>query len=268
MTANPRFIDTHAHLDSESFSGKVAETVEAAASVGVDTIVNVGYRPSVWPSTLALVDRFPAIACMLGIHPNHADEATSANLDSLRELVERTRPVAIGEIGLDFYREHASSAVQMRAFEAQLHLAERASLPVVIHQRAAEDVILPYLERWSQRVQFVLHSFEGTRAFFEKALGLGMVFGVGGLATRAQSADLRAFVAEMAADRFVLETDSPYLKPAGIRGTRNSPANIPRIASLVAEVRGVSVDDVARQTTANALRFFPRLAERRDDVGL
>jgi TatD DNase family protein len=259
MTASapsPRFIDTHAHLDDDAFRDDVETVIARAAAAGVHRIVNIGYRPENWQSTLDLARRFPAVAFTLGLHPNHAEEAGEPVWTELRRLINENRPVAIGEIGLDYYRDYAPKAMQLRVFDRQLEMAAEFGLPVVIHQRAAEHDVRSALRIWNGPTPWILHSFDGSAEFAHEALAAGAYLGVGGLMTRASSGDVRAILAEAPLDRLLLETDSPYLVPRGVKNRRNEPANVPIIADVLADARKISIAEVAHQTSANAARVF------------
>jgi len=250
------FIDTHAHLDDESFEGEIDAIVARAKAVGVDRIVNIGYRPARWRTTLALAQKHPQIRFTVGLHPNHADEDAEPLWTELRRLINETRPIAIGEIGLDYYRDYASKATQLRVFDRQLALADDMKLPVVIHQRDAEDDLFGFLRQRTGGVPWILHSFDGSERLADEALATGCYLGVGGLMTRAGSAALRAILKDAPLDRLMLETDSPYLVPRGVKNRRNEPANIPLIAEALAVFRGAPLEEIALQTTANAERVF------------
>lgn len=252
----PRFIDTHAHLDDEAFAGDAAAVVARAVAAGVGRIVNIGYRPAGWRTTLELAYHHPEVSYTLGLHPNHADEDAEPIWAELRRLINENRPVAIGEIGLDYYRDYAPKATQLRVFDRQLQIAAEFGLPVVIHQREAENDVRTVLRSWSGATPWVLHSFDGSRDFAEEAIERGAFIGVGGLMTRAGSSELRSILADIPLDRLLLETDAPYLLPRGVKNRRNESSNIPLIAAALADLRGITIDEIAATTTANANRVF------------
>lgn len=258
MTDGPtaRFVDTHAHLDDVSFNDDVDEVIERARASGVSRIVNIGYRPAIWGSTIALGRRFPSVSYTLGLHPNHADEDAEPVWNELRRLMKEARPVAIGEIGLDYFRDYASKATQLKVFERQLALASEFGLPVVIHQRAAESDMRDVLRANSGGPRWVLHSFEGSAGFLDEALAAGAMIGVGGLMTRAGSAELRETLRRVPIDRILLETDSPYLVPRGVKNRRNEPATIPVIARELAVLLERPIDEIAARAMENADRVF------------
>ena len=177
----PALIDTHAHLDDDQFDGDVGDVLKRARSVGVARVINVGYRPGRWQSTLALASSCPEIAYTLGLHPHHVDEWSPPVEAELERLLQETSPVAVGEIGLDFYRNLNPPNLQRTVFERQLSIAANFHLPVVIHQRAAEADVMEVLASFPSNLVCILHSFDGTRELVEFGSSRGYYFGVGGL---------------------------------------------------------------------------------------
>jgi TatD DNase family protein len=253
------FIDTHAHLDSEQFERDREAVIHRAAAASVERIINIGYSPATWESTLALASQHAMMSFTLGMHPQHAEEWSPASRARLVELLDTTPVVAVGEIGIDLFRDGAPLDLQRRVFEEQLDIAAERDLPVVIHQRAAEQEILDILRRRDRSVRCVFHSFEGSAEMAQFGLDRDYLFGVGGLMTRKSQDSLRGILADIPLEHILLETDAPYLVPAGMRDRRNEPANIPVIAERFAALRGISVEQVATVTTGNASSVF-RLA--------
>lgn len=256
----PAAIDTHAHLDDEQFGDEVGAVIERAVMAGVHRIVNIGFRPDKWRSTLALAETFPEVDYALGLHPHHAEEWSPLVESELRTLLTATAPVALGEIGLDYVRNINSKELQCRVFERQLQIAEEAALPVIIHQRGAEADLIHILGNAPPGLGCVLHSFDGTEKLAEFASARGYFVGVGGLMTRPNSGALRAVLKDVPVGLFLLETDAPYLVPSGVKQRRNEPANIPTIAHRLADLTGMPVDRVIAQCTENAERLFGTLA--------
>lgn len=248
-------VDTHAHLDLADFDGDRGAAIARARDAGISAIVIIGYSPERWASTATLVSEEPMVVRTVGIHPNHAGEWS----DSMPARIEReaadARVVGIGEIGLDFYRDHANPAMQRVAFAEQVRLARRLDLPVVIHQRAAEDDVIEILESEGP-VRGVMHCFSGDALFAARCLALGLYLGVGGVSTYKSGGDIREALAAAPLDRVILETDSPYLAPQGHRGTRNEPAFIVRAAETLASVREATMAEIAEATTKNAVALF------------
>jgi TatD DNase family protein len=252
----PTFVDTHAHLDDDQFASDIEDVIVRSAEAGVEKIVNIGYEPSKWETTIALGRRFPNVSFTLGLHPRSADQYSNELLNELESRIVDSGAVAIGEIGLDLFRSGPAVELQTEAFEAQLSIASNLDLPVVIHQRAANEPLHRVLERASPAVRCVLHSFEGDQRLIDLGLERGYFFGVGGLMTRERNQYLCEFLSQIPLDRMLLETDSPYLVPAGVKAKRNEPANVPFIASKLSELLGIEVDDVANTTTRNAIDIF------------
>lgn len=253
---SPTFIDTHAHLDDGQFERDLDAVLTSARAVGVRHVINIGYRPERWETTIALAARSAMVSFTLGVHPHHADEWSDETGRRLQAVATEHTPVAIGEIGLDYFRDFSDREAQRRALAAQLELASRLGLPVVFHLRGDVESDLLAILRDAPPVPAVFHSFDGSADLADFALERGDFFGVGGLATRPSSTRLREIVARLPLDRIVLETDSPYLAPASVRDRRNSPVNIPVIARSLAELKSAPIEQVAAATTANAVRFF------------
>ncbi len=252
----PPLVDTHCHLDDEVYDEDLDDILEQSRSRGVCRWINVGFAPHRWCPTLRLAERIPGMSYMLGVHPGHADEWSPVIRDRLLSLIEASRPVAIGEIGLDFFRGETNTSAQERAFQEQLDLAIQHELPAVIHMRAAEDEVLMLLRNRQVLPSLVFHSFEGDPQLRDFVLERGAAIGFGGLATRTSAADLRKIIRTIPLEQIVLETDSPYLIPRGGRGRRNVPGNVAVIARALAQLFGVSPASVAGTTTRNAERIF------------
>jgi TatD DNase family protein len=249
-------IDTHIHLDLEPFADDLDDVIAASRTAGVSRWINVGFNEERWKTTLDLTERYDGLFAMLGLHPGSADDWSPALIDGLGKLARDRRPVAIGEIGIDLYWRRDNLEIQVEAFRAQLDLAARLELPAVIHMRNADEAMLEVLTRHQALPHIHFHSFDGGAELRDWAAHHGATIGVGGLITRKGTDDLRAWVSGLDRDRVVLETDAPYLKPRGIRGTRNQPAFMVKSARLLAELWNTDLDSVARTTSANAERIF------------
>jgi len=258
MNQSSYLIDTHAHLDDGQFPD-VDAVIDLAVQQSVTRIINIGYGPERWESTIALARRRPEIGVVLGIHPLDADQFSPAIFDELVARINEVNPVGIGEAGIDLFRDGPSLKLQRDAFMAQIDLALARNLPLVIHQRSAETEVLEMLRAADPALRVVLHSFDGSAASIGLALERGWFIGVGGLMTRVASSGLRELIRTLPRSAIVLETDSPYLVPAGIKNRRNHPGNIPIIAQALADVRREAVEDIVQTTTENAIRAFPGL---------
>ena len=222
-------------------------------------IINVGYNAETWPTTLALADTHPGVFACIGLHPNDADAWNIALIPTLRRLHAHPKVVAVGETGLDYYREHAAPAVQREAFVAQIALARSLHRPVVIHHREAYADLLEILRADVEAhgpLHGVLHAFSGDAGFAADLLALGLHLGIGGPVTFKNAAALHDAVRAIPLDRILIETDSPYLAPHPRRGRRNEPAYVALVAAKIAALKGLPTEDVAAATTGNAAAFF------------
>jgi TatD DNase family protein len=244
-------IDTHAHLDA---CAEPAEALVARArAAGVDRVVSVGSGIDSCRATLAIAEREDGVFAALGVHPHQAGSPDADRLDELRALLAHDRAVAVGETGLDFYREYAPHDRQRTLFAAQLELAVKLELPVVIHSRAASDETASALASFSGAV--ILHCFSSPE-LLPVALERGYYMSFAGNVTYPKAEDLREAARQVPADRILVETDSPYLAPQGHRGRPNEPANVVHTVAVLAAARGEPPDELAAQIDANAAAVF------------
>jgi len=242
-------IDTHAHLEPESASA----VLERARAFGVDRVIVVATTIAGAHEAVALAERHDGVYACLGIHPHNAGAPDAERLDELRSLLSHERVVAVGETGLDYFREHAAHDVQLRVFEAQVALAEELSKPVVIHTREADDDTLSVLMRTDGTV--VLHCFSSP-ALLGPALERGWYVSFAGNVTYPKARALRDAARQVPSDRLLAETDSPYLAPQPVRGKVNEPANVMHTLAALAEARDEDAGGLARQIDANATIAF------------
>ena len=266
--------DTHCHLDFESFHDDIEAVIARAAEAGVTRLIVPSLDLDNAAAVLALAERFPGVYAAVGVHPNSAAGWCDQWIDRLRELAQHPKVVAIGEIGLDYYWDKTPPETQHRALTQQLELAVELGLPVIIHNREASADVVRLLSdlvtRHSSPVtppRGVLHSFSADWHTAESALALGYHLGFTGPLTYKKADDLRAIAARVPLDRILIETDAPFLAPHPHRGRRNEPAYVRHAAERLAEVRGVSLDEIAATTTANAVRLFERLNDRVQEPG-
>ena len=244
-------IDTHAHLDA--CADPAAAVVARARAAGVERIVAVGSGIESCRETLAIAHAHPGVWAALGIHPHQAADEDANRLDELRELLADERAVAVGETGLDFYRDYAPRDRQRDLFARQLDLAVELGKPVVVHTRAADDETAAALETFAGTV--VLHCFS-SRELLPMALERGYYVSFAGNVTYPKAGELREAAGEVPADRLLAETDSPYLSPQPRRGRPNEPANVVHILAVLAEARGEDAGALAAQLDANAASAF------------
>ncbi len=251
------FTDSHAHLDDSQYNGDRDEVIERAAAAGVDYIVNAGSNPKDNALVAELSGKYPGVYAAVGIHPHHAAEATEADFVELRKLASLEKVTAIGETGLDYFRNLAPADAQKRVFKRCLGLAKELALPIILHSRDAEDDSIEILRSENaQECGGVLHCFNGSIKMRDEALRLGFYIAVGGAVTFPKADALREAVKGIPMSRLLLETDCPYLAPASVRGKRNEPANILEIAKKVSEVLGRPLNEIEASSTSNAGYLF------------
>ncbi|QDM00153.1 TatD family deoxyribonuclease [Rhodopseudomonas palustris] len=254
-------VDSHCHLDFPDFADDLAGIVARAEASGVGRMVTISTRVRKLPDLLAIAERFPNVYCSVGTHPHHADEEDGITTDELVELAQHPKVVAFGEAGLDYFYEMGSREAQARGFRAHIAAARETGLPLVIHTREADENCGKILEDEMGKGAFraVLHCYTGGRDLAMQAIDLGLTISFTGIITFKKSQALRDLAAELPADRIMVETDSPYLAPGKYRGKRNEPSYVVETAKVMAEVRGVSLDEIARQTTENFFRLFGKV---------
>ena len=250
-----RLVDSHAHLDFPQFDADRETVIERAREAGLVAILNVGVDLASSRAAVALAEQHDFIYAAVGVHPHDAKTVTPAVLDRLRELARHPKVVAIGEIGLDYYRDLSPRPVQRRAFAQQLALAAELGLPVVVHSREAHGDVLDALRDW-QGSGGVLHSYSAGPKRLEEVIALGFYIGLSGPITFPKARRLRAVAAAVPLDRLLVETDCPYLTPVPYRGRRNEPAYVRYVAEAVAHARGATIEAVAQATAENVQRLF------------
>lgn len=247
-------VDTHVHLDDEAFAADRPTVIERAVATGVATMVAIGTSVESSRRVLALSEQFPQVRAALGIHPHEAGRVAADAVEMLAALVGHSSVVAVGETGLDFFRDYAPRPAQAGLFRAHLTLARKVGLPVVIHCRDAYPEVLAILDEFLE-VTAIFHAFSGSREVAADCVRRGHYLAFGGPLTFRHTHQVEAARA-VPLDRVLLETDAPSLAPRPFRGRRNEPAHLRLIAERLAEVRGLSLDEVAAATTDNARRVL------------
>ena len=261
-------IDSHCHLDFPDFSGELDAVIGRARAVGVGRMVTISTRIKRHGDLLAIAERYDDVFCSIGTHPHNAHEELDVTIDEIVHMTEHRKVVAIGEAGLDYHYDYSPRDAQERGFRNHVAAARATGLPLVIHSREADDDMARILEEEMGKGAFkaVLHCFTGGRALAERAIALGLSISFTGIVTFKKSDELRTIAAALPTDRILVETDAPYLAPGRYRGKRNEPSYVTETAKVLAETRGISADELARQTTDNFFRLFsktprPMLAE-------
>lgn len=262
-------IDTHCHLDAAEFDADRMAVADSARAAGVGRIVIPAIEKANFAIVRDLAHGFEGGAYALGIHPLYVGRAQDSDLDALRAAVEAALPdprfVAIGEIGLDFFVAEIASGEprerQERFYAAQLDMAAEYGLPVLVHVRRSQDILLKYLRRKPGVPGGIAHAFNGSAQQAQAFVDLGFALGMGGAMTYTRALQIRRHATDIGLEHLVLETDAPDIPPAWLHepNRRNAPDQLPRIAAELASVRGIGIDDVVAATTATARRVLPRL---------
>jgi len=248
-------VDSHCHLDAAEFDADRAEVVARARAAGVLRQIVPAVTAASWPRLREVCRTTPGLYPAYGLHPLFLAEHEDRHLQELQGWIERERPVAIGECGLDYFVEGLDPATQQRIFDGQLRLARDHALPVIVHARRAVDAVLASLRRFAP-LRGVVHSFSGSPDQARRLWDMGFLIGLGGPLTYERAQRLRRLVADMPLECLLLETDAPDQPDAGIRGQRNEPARLRTILATVAALRGEDPAHVASVTSANAARLF------------
>jgi TatD DNase family protein len=255
-------VDSHCHLDFPDFADELEAVVARARAAKIERMVTISTRVRRQAALLAITERFPEVYCSIGTHPHYAHEEADI---SAAELVTASRAekkvVAIGEAGLDHHYDNSPRELQERGFRTHIGAARDTGLPLIIHSRDADDDTARILEEEMGKGAFaaVLHCFTGGRELARRAVALGHFISFTGILTFKNSEDLRSIAAELPSDRILVETDAPYLAPGKYRGKRNEPAFVVETAKVLAEVRGVSFETIAQQSTVNFYRLFAKV---------
>ncbi|RDJ20340.1 TatD family deoxyribonuclease [Bosea caraganae] len=251
-------IDTHCHLDFPDFAEDLAGYVARAEAAGVKRMVTISTRVARFEAYRTIAERFPAVWCSVGTHPHNAHEELDVSAEQLAKLSEHPRCVAIGEAGLDYHYDKSPREAQAQGFRTHIAAARMTQLPLVIHARQADEDVIAILREEMAKGAFpaILHCFTAGPELARVGVELGLYVSFSGILTFKTSEDLRRIAAAVPLDRLLVETDAPYLAPVPFRGKQNQPAYVVETAKTLAEVRGMSLDEMAGVTTANARRCY------------
>lgn len=254
-------VDSHCHLDFPDFAAELDAVVDRARAAGIGRLVTISTRVKRHAQVLAIAERFPEVFCSVGTHPNHAHEELDIDAKVLIGIAKHPKVVAIGEAGLDYFRNTSPRDAQAAGLRQHIAAARETGLPLVIHSRDCDADMAQTLKEESGKGAFpaVLHCFTGGRDLAFTAIELGHYVSFTGILTFKNSVALREIAAALPADRVMVETDAPYLAPGPYRGKRNEPAYMVETAKVLADARGVSLEEITRQTTENFFRLFNKV---------
>ena len=249
--------DTHAHYDDEAFDPDRDELLAGMESAGIGRIVNVGASLDGVRASQELADRYPFIFAAAGVHPDHVGDLNDEQMQWMYELCSREKTVAVGEIGLDYYWDKESHELQKKWFAAQLAMAKETDLPVIIHSRdAAQDTFDMMKKEHAGTTGGVIHCFSASAQMALEYVKLGYYIGIGGVVTFKNARVMKEVAAAVPLEKILLETDCPYLAPAPHRGKRNSSLLLPLVSAQIAQIKGVTQEEVEQVTYENAERLF------------
>ncbi|MDD2927503.1 MAG: TatD family hydrolase [Candidatus Omnitrophica bacterium] len=248
-------VDTHCHLDFPVFDQDRDEVIRRAKAQGIDYMVNIGSSLEGSRRSVELAQKYAPVYATVGIHPHEADDFSREIEKEIKDLAKKEKVVAIGEIGLDYFKGYSRKENQLPLFSTLIKLAKELSLPLVIHTREAQADTLRIL-KGALPVKGVVHCFSGDKGFLKECLDLGFLVSFTCNLTYKKADTLREIIKSVPLESLLLETDAPYLAPEGLRGKRNEPAQVRPLAELVAGLKGLKFEELARVTTENARRFF------------
>lgn len=251
------YFDSHAHLDDRRFNKDREYYIQTAKREGIRYILNSGESIRASKAGIDLAEKYDFIYAAVGIHPHGAKRVNEGTYKIIEDLSKHEKVVAIGEIGLDYYRDLSPRHIQKQVFKRQMQLAERVDLPIIVHDRDAHEDTFDMLEKYfCKEAGGVLHSYSGSVEMAYKIIDLGLYLSISGPITYNSARKTVEVVKEIPLEHILIETDSPYLTPVPYRGKTNHPALVKYVAKKIAEIKGVSVEEVAKQTTENAKKLF------------
>jgi TatD DNase family protein len=251
------FIDTHVHLNADQYENDVNEVINRALEAGVEKMVVIGFDRKTINKALELTEEYPFIYAVVGWHPVDAIDCTEEDLEWIESLAANPKVVGIGETGLDYYWDKSPKDVQQELFRKQIRLAQKVNLPIIIHNRdATADVVRILKEEEAEITGGIMHCFGGSVETAKQCIEMNFMISLGGPVTFKNARMPKEIATEISLDHLLIETDAPYLTPHPYRGKRNEPAFVTLVAEEIAKLKGLSVDEVATRTTANAIKIF------------
>ena len=250
-------IDTHVHLNADQYDEDLQEVIDRALEEGIDRMFVVGFDTNTIERTMKLIDQYDFIYGIIGWHPVDAIDCTEERLQWIEELSKHPKIIGIGEMGLDYHWDKSPKDIQKEVFRKQIALAKRVQLPIIIHNReATQDCVDILKEKNASEVGGIMHSFSGSNEIADEILKMNFYISLGGPVTFKNAKQPKEVAQHVPLDRLLVETDAPYLSPHPYRGKRNEPARVKLVAEQIAELRGISYEEVCKATTENAERLF------------
>ncbi|NGX76854.1 TatD family hydrolase [Staphylococcus sciuri] len=250
-------IDTHVHLNADQYDEDLQEVIDRALEEGIDRMFVVGFDTNTIERTMKLIDQYDFIYGIIGWHPVDAIDCTEERLQWIEELSKHPKIIGIGEMGLDYHWDKSPKDIQKEVFRKQIALAKRVQLPIIIHNReATQDCVDILKEENASEVGGIMHSFSGSNEIADEILKMKFYISLGGPVTFKNAKQPKEVAQHVPLDRLLVETDAPYLSPHPYRGKRNEPARVKLVAEQIAELRGISYEEVCKATTENAERLF------------
>nr|WP_321457022.1 TatD family hydrolase [uncultured Cohaesibacter sp.] len=253
-------VDSHCHLDFPDFQEELDDVVRRAKLAGVGHMVTICTEIKKFDAIKAIAERFDNVFCSVGTHPHSADKELDFSAEDIAKLAEHPKCIAIGEVGLDYFYDSAPREAQAKGFRTHIKAARMTGLPLSIHTRDAEDDTIAILKEGMEEGAFpaLLHCYSSNRELAMRSLEMGLYVSLSGILTFKRSQEIRDTIKDVPLDRLLVETDSPYLAPMPYRGKRNEPSYVVKTAEVLAEVKGVSLEDISKITTDNFFRLFSK----------
>ncbi|WP_319568623.1 TatD family hydrolase [Cohaesibacter marisflavi] len=253
-------VDSHCHLDFPDFKEELDDVVRRAELAGVGHMVTICTRIKKFDEIKAIAERYDNVFCSVGSHPHNADEELDYSAEDIAKLAEHPKCVAIGEVGLDYFYDNAPREAQAEGFRRHIKAARMTGLPLSIHTRDAEDDTIAILKEGMEEGAFpaLLHCYSSNRELAMRSLEMGLYISLSGILTFKRSQEIRDTIKDVPLDRLLVETDAPYLAPMPYRGKRNEPSYVVNTAQVLADVKGVSLEDITKITTDNFFRLFSK----------
>ena len=254
-------VDSHCHLDFPEYANQLDDVVARAGAAGVGVCLSIGTELKRFPGVKAVAEKFPKVWCSVGVHPHESEKELLDDEAALIREAAHPKVVGIGETGLDYYYEHSPRAPQQANFRSHIAAARQTGLPVIVHTRDADDDTIAILQDEMAKGAFtgLIHCFTGTQKLADAALQMGLFISVSGIATFKNSTALRDVIKSVPLESLLVETDAPFLAPAPHRGKTNEPAFVVHTAKMLAELKGVTPEELAEVTTGNFFRLFSKV---------